>query len=232
MTKAPNRGVKFLLTRVATGASAVAMFVSLWAGVAAASQKDAAQPSSTEDSGVAAPIEQDGWRWDPVKNDWVAIEQPAVAAQPAPAPAQEHVVVIERQPIYYYTYVQASQPSGAAAGTAAGKPAITQPPDSSSASGAAGTSAASGAPAPGGVAGPASPGAAPAFVPPSSAPGAGPAAAPSAPSSAPAAPAPAAPAPAAPAPAAPAPAPAAAAPAPSAPPPKPAAAPPKTTKAS
>ncbi len=210
-----NRGARFLLTRVLTGATAVGMFVSLWAGVAiTAASKNSAKNTSSDGAAAAAGsqgvIEQDGWRWDPKKQDWVQIVQPTppAATQEAPQP----VVVIERQPIYYTTYVQqipAGTQAAPSATTTGGTPA--------------GTAAARPSTAPGA---PATVPVAPASAPPVFAAGSVPQASlPVVP------PAPAAPAPA-PMPASvPAPAPAAAA-APAAPP-KPAAAPaPKTTRSS
>jgi hypothetical protein len=101
-TTIKSRGVRFLITRVITGAAAAGLFVSLWAGVAAsAAHTNSATSGSTAAVTDQQPVVQDGWRWDPASQQWVAIAQAtpeAVAPQP--------VIVIERQPIYYTTYVQ------------------------------------------------------------------------------------------------------------------------------
>jgi hypothetical protein len=181
MSRSAAKSAKFLLTRVMTAAGATAIFVALWAAVATTGSAGKQANGSTQDN-QSAPIEQDGWRWDAAANTWVPI------AQPAAAPALEQVVVVERQPVYYYVrYVTEVLPAPTAGSGASSKPAAT--------------TTAAGAPA-----------AAPSLAT-SAAPAAPDTALPS-PASAPAAPAPAAPAPAPPTAAAP---PVAAKPAPPAP---------------
>lgn len=107
-TTIKSRGVRFLITRVITGAAAAGLFVSLWAGVAVSAAHNASGTSGTASVANQQPIEQDGWRWDPASLQWVAIAQPtpeAVAPQP--------IIVIERQPVYYTTFVQ-QVPGGSA----------------------------------------------------------------------------------------------------------------------
>lgn len=109
-----NRGVRFLVTRIITGAAAAGLFVSLWAGVSitASAHNGATASGDTAAAADQGVVEQAGWRWDPDSKQWVAIDQATPeAAAPAPAPVQQ-VIVIERQPVYYTTYVQ-QVPGGA-----------------------------------------------------------------------------------------------------------------------
>ncbi len=209
MSKQSSRPVRYLFTRVATAGSAVGAFVAIWATVAASAgggQTTGAGQSDTASADQAV-IEQDGWRWDPKAQEWVAIDpQPAVQPTAVAAPTQQ-VIVVERQPIYYNTYyVTEVGPGSGGASTTAARPSVSTTSGTQSPAGNQPAAVSAGLPPPG-----------PASLPPAPAP----AALPVAPVSAPAPPAPApAPAPAqAPAPVAP-------------PPPKPAAVAPKTTRAS
>lgn len=114
MTRPAKRPVRFLFTRVATGGSAVAVFVSLWGTIAATAGNDGSKPAEaqvTED----AVLEQDGWRWDPATNQWVAIVEPAPAVV-SKAPA-EQIVIVERQPIIYQYHYITETPKTVAAAT-------------------------------------------------------------------------------------------------------------------
>lgn len=102
-TTIKSRGVRFLITRVITGAAAAGLFVSLWAGVAVSAAHSASGTSGTASVANQQPIEQDGWRWDPASLQWVAIAQQTPEAV---APTPQPIIVIERQPIYYTTVVQ------------------------------------------------------------------------------------------------------------------------------
>lgn len=112
--KTPAGQVKFLLTRVTLGSSAVAVFLGLWGAVAAT---DESREQAAEWEPVSGPtaLAQDGWQWDAARGEWVLIEAPADAAPAAPP-----VVIVERQPIYYVTeYVrQAGEPPAPAASPA------------------------------------------------------------------------------------------------------------------
>jgi hypothetical protein len=206
MTEKPKGGpVKFLLTRVTLGASAVTVFLGLWGAVAATDENGAPAAEPTA-------LVQDGWQWDATRGEWVLTEEPAEAA-----PGSPPVVIVERQPIYYVTeYIrQGVEPPapGAAPSSTSGSPSPSVEPTATSSEPAGG----------GGVA--AKPVAPPLAVPaePVNVPAPAPAPKPAPPAPAPAAPAPPL-APAAPAPASPPP------PAPTAPP-KPASSG-KTSKAS
>jgi len=118
-TTTKSRGLKFLVTRIVTSATAVGLFVSLWAGVAmtaAAHNSSSTSTDSTASTAASGAVEQDGWRWEPASQQWVAIAQPTAEAA---APVQQPVIVIERQPVYYTTYVQQVPAGSAAAATAA-----------------------------------------------------------------------------------------------------------------
>lgn len=201
MTEKPKGGpVKFLLTRVTLGASAVTVFLGLWGAVAAT---DESREQAAEWEPVSGPtaLAQDGWQWDAARGEWVLTEEPAEAA-----PGSPPVVIVERQPIYYVTeYIrQGVEPPapGAAPSSTSGSPSPSVEPTATSSEPAGG----------GGVA---------------AKPVAPPLAVPAEPVNVPApAPAPK-PAPTAPAPAAPAPPLAPAAPAPASPPPPAPTAPPK-----
>lgn len=134
MTK-PSRPVRFLFTRVATAGSAVGAFISLWAGVAATAPRPANDTETAQpDTAAETVIEQDGWRWDPAANEWVAIDPLPEPAAEAASP-EEQVIVVERQPVVYrynYVYVPADSPaaSGAAGAPPSGQaqaPASPQP---------------------------------------------------------------------------------------------------------
>lgn len=134
-TTIKNRGVRFLVTRIITGAVAAGLFVSLWAGVAiSAAAPDGAATASGDTSTAAAQgvIEQDGWRWDPDALQWVAIAEAAAtpdAVVPAAALApMQQVIVIERQPVYYTTVVQQVPGGPALVPTTAGAPAASLVP--------------------------------------------------------------------------------------------------------
>jgi len=198
--------VRFLLTRVMLGASAVAVFLGLWGAMAATGEDGESWEAEAkgEPAADSTPLVQDGWRWDPVRVEWVLIEEAAEAA-----PSSPPVVIVERQPIYYVTeYLRQVEVPPVQA---------VEPPATASVPPVGGTAAAPGPTTP-------APTTEPVNVP---APAPIPAAAPAAPASPPA---PAAPA----APAAPVGAPAPAPPPPPAPaaPPKPAASSGKTSKAS
>ena len=198
MTKGKPR-IKFLATRILTGAAAASMVVSLWAGIALTEPaKWSAAAGDGDTAAAGGVIEQDGWRWDPAKNDWVLIE-PAVAAESAavaaaPAPI-EQIVIVERQPIVYqYRYVQDPAPARPAATSGPAQGGATVPATPQPAAGAAAAPEPAAAPvaAPEPVAPPPAAAPEPAALPPPPAPVApAPAPAPAPPPAAPPKPAPA-----------------------------------------
>ncbi len=221
--------VRFLGTRVAVGAGAIAMFLGFWGAVAATEDEGkgaAAEPEKwVEAPAVEEEIIQDGWRWDKATGQWVAIEPAAAQATAEAVPARQ-VVVIEQRPVYYVTqYFPVPANSGGTGATPVSGQTPRSDPTAVPGSATPGTAGqpAPGAPLPGDTIGPYTP-PDPAPSSPQPAPSAPPAAAPPAavPAAAPAVPAPA--------PAAPPPPPA---PAPPPPPPPPAATTaPKTSKGS
>ncbi len=115
MTEKPKGGqVKFLLTRVALGASAVTVFLGLW-GAVAATDESGEQATGWDPAVDPTALVQDGWQWNATRGEWVLIEAPADAA-----PASPPVVIVERQPIYYVTeYIrQAAEPPAPGVATA------------------------------------------------------------------------------------------------------------------
>ena len=133
MSRASGKQAKFLLTKLLTGAGATAVFVALWAAVAATGSAGKQANDSAQVEDESAPIEQDGWRWDAATNQWVAIAEPAAVAV---AP-MEQIVVVERQPVYYYVrYVIEQPPAPGPVGAATSRPAAMATANGTGAAGA------------------------------------------------------------------------------------------------
>ncbi len=161
MANAKKRGARFVFTRIATGASAVILTSALWAGVAAtAPQKkwDNAQ-AATEQPPVEV-YEQDGWRWDPDRQEWLLIEEtaPGEVQVWSGGGGERPVYIIEQQDVVYYVFQWQPDDQGGGAWVQVPGDGKSQPPKTAatvktSAPGAAPTSPATATakPATGGV---------------------------------------------------------------------------------
>jgi hypothetical protein len=122
-------GMRFVATRAAIGTITAAALTSLWAAIAysAAEPRSVAQEPEQQAT-IEAVIEQDGWRWDPARSEWVLIAEPdaQVAAVPA-EPAPQRLTVIERQTVYYYVYRYVDQAGTEPSAEVAGSPATLGP---------------------------------------------------------------------------------------------------------
>ncbi|MBI5947376.1 MAG: hypothetical protein HY875_04480 [Chloroflexi bacterium] len=107
MANAKKRGARFVFTRIATGASAVVLTSALWAGVAATAPQKKWDTAQAETEQPALEVyEQDGWRWDPDRQEWLLMEEtaPGEAQVWSGGSGDRPVIVVEQQDVIYYVF--------------------------------------------------------------------------------------------------------------------------------
>jgi hypothetical protein len=126
MAKNANRGPKFVLTRIMLVGSIGALVIGLWGTIAVSAARQEA--AASEVAAEPTVLEQDGWRWDDAKQDWVLIEEPTPVPTVEPTAVPQQVVIIERQPEIHYIYYRYVDPTPEPQAAPSNGPPVQQRP--------------------------------------------------------------------------------------------------------